>query len=228
MFLRRLLPLPLAAAAALALVPVALASGSACGRTDYSYAGFDSPWRAFGIGARITALSTPHVISGHVAGWVGLGGPGLGPHGSDEWIQVGLSADDVTNNINQIYYEVTWPWAGPIYYPVKNVQPGVAHRVAVLEMAHRSSWWRVWVDGRAVSKPIHLPASHGAWWPEATAESWNGGNTGVCNTYAYRFTNVRIARGPGGAWRGLGRGSRYQDPGYHVEGGPSRFLAASG
>jgi hypothetical protein len=202
-------------------------AAAACGRTAYSYAGFDSRSRAYGVGARIAALSTPQVISGHVAGWVGLGGPGLGPHGSDEWIQVGLSADDVTNNVNQIYYEVTWPSRGPVFFPVATVLPGVTHRLAVLEMAHRRSWWRVWMDGHAVSKPIYLPASHGAWWPEATAESWNGGNSGVCNRYAYRFSNVVTARGPGGAWQRLGRGARYQDPGYRVEGGPTRFLAAS-
>lgn len=225
--MRKLRPLWLlvAATAALAVAPSALAAAT-CARSDYTYAGFDSPWRAFGVGARITAVTSPHVVSGHVAGWVGLGGPGLGPHGGDEWIQVGLSADDVTD-LSTIYYEVMTPWTGARYVPVATVEPGVSHRLAVLEMAHRHSWWRVWMDGRPVSRPIHLPRSHGAWWPQATAESWNGGNRGICNEYAYRFDRVVIAKGPGGAWKRLRRGTRYQDTGYRVKGHPARFLAAS-
>lgn len=232
--MRTLRPLPLlaalgalcaAAAGAVAGVPSARAAAS-CSRSDYTYAGFDAPSRAYGVRARIAALKTPRVVSGHVAGWVGLGGPGLGPNGGDEWIQVGLSADDVTD-VSTIYYEVTTPWAGARYVPLATVEPGVSHRLAVLEMAHHRSWWRVWMDGRPVSAPIHLPKSHGAWWPQATAESWNGGNRGVCNEYAYRFDRVEVARGPGGAWRRLRRGTAYQDRGYRVQGRPARFLAAS-
>jgi hypothetical protein len=210
---------------AFAVAPAALAAS--CARNDYTYAGFDSAWRAHGVGARITAVARPQVVSGHVAGWVGLGGPGLGPDGGDEWIQVGLSADDWSGETSTIYYEVTTPWAGPKYFPVAQVRPGISHRLAVLEMAHRRSWWRVWMDGHPVSTPIHLPGSHGSWWPQATAESWNGGNRGVCNRYAYRFDNVVIARGPGGAWQRLRRGVPFQDRGYRLSGGPTRFLAAS-
>jgi hypothetical protein len=83
------------------------------------------------------------------------------------------------------------------------------------------------MDGRPVSDAIYLPGSHGAWAPQVYAESWNGGNAGVCNHYAYRFDNVVIARGPGGAWKRLVKGARYQDAGYKVSGGPTRFLAAS-
>lgn len=222
----RLLRLLVVAVAVLAVAPSALAAAT-CARSDYTYAGFDSPWRAHGVGARITAAAMPHVLSGHVAGWVGLGGPGLGPNGGDEWIQVGLSADDVTGNVSTIYYEVTTPRKGPRYVPIATVLPGVSHRLAVLEMASRPSWWRVWMDGRPVSGPIHLPRSHGTWWPQATAESWNGGRRGVCNGYAYRFENVVIARAAGGAWKRLRRGQPYQDTGYRVRGRPGRFLAAS-
>ena len=225
MLKRRPLAVTLALLAALAAAPSALAA--ACPRADYSYAGFDSPRRAYGVGARITAAAAPQVVSGHVAGWVGLGGPGLGPNGRDEWIQVGLSADDWSGETSTVYYEVTTPWAGPKYFPVAQVRPGVAHRLAVLEMAERRSWWRVWMDGNAVSAPIHLPGSHAAWWPQATAESWNGGNRGVCNRYAYRFDNVVIARGPGGAWERLERGIPFRDRGYRLKGGSTRFLAAS-
>ena len=63
----------------------------ACGSGGYSYAGLGAPNRAFGISAIVTPLNTFDVLSGHVAGWVGVGGPGEGPGGSDEWLQIGLS-----------------------------------------------------------------------------------------------------------------------------------------
>lgn len=226
MQLRRSILLLPALFAAFALAPSALAAGS-CGRSAYSYAGFDSPWRAYGVGAQIMAAAAPDVVSGHVAGWVGVGGPGLGPGGRDEWLQVGLAGDDLGGDISTVYYEVTTPWSGPKFWPITTVKPGVRHRLAVLEMAHRRSYWRVWMDGRAVTGPIYLPKSHGAWAPQVYAESWNGGNAGVCNRYAYRFDNVVVARGPGGAWKGLRKAARYADAGYRVSGGPARFLASS-
>jgi hypothetical protein len=74
----------------------------------------------------------------------------------------------------------------------------------------------VWVNGKAVTDRIVLPGSHGAWPPVATAESWNGGTTGTCNGFAFRFEQVRVATQPGGAWRSLTRGSVLSAPGYRV------------
>ena len=75
------------ALAAAVLVPAALA----CPK-GYSYAGLYSPTKANGIAATISMLDTPAAVGGsnHVAGWIGVGGPGLGPHGADEWLQVGF------------------------------------------------------------------------------------------------------------------------------------------
>ena len=73
-------------------------------RSTYSYAGITAPDRANGISAALTAVSVPNVVEGHVAGWIGVGGPGLGPGGSDEWIQIGLSAFPESGSI--MYYEV--------------------------------------------------------------------------------------------------------------------------
>jgi hypothetical protein len=70
----------------------------------------------------------------------------------------------------------------------------------VLEVAHHTDWWRVWVDGHAASKPYHLPGSHGAWRGIATAESWGGG-VRACNLYSYRFNRVAVAQRPGGNWK---------------------------
>lgn len=185
-----------------------------CGVSGYSYAGFAGPARAHGVAAWVTALSSPQVESGHVAAWVGVGGPGLGPGGSDEWIQVGLSA--VPGSGNKLYYEVARPWQKPQYVEIDaGVAPGKRHRVAVLELARRRNWWRVWVNGTAVSRPVFLPRSAGAWEPIAAAESWDGG-VPACNEYAYRLEDVVVATEPGGSWRALSGGHRFQDPGYRA------------
>jgi hypothetical protein len=106
---------------------------------------------------------------------------------------------------------------------------GASHRFAVLEIAGRPSWWRVWLDGKPASPPIHLPGSHDAWYPQAVAENWNGG-TGACNTYSYRLSDVSLAAKDGGEWRPMRASYLYQDPGYHVVSistTPRSFLAAS-
>src|SRR5262245_13082062 len=56
-------------------------AGITCAR-GYSYAGYQSSTVAYGISARITVLQPPRVSAGHVAAWIGVGGPGLGRGGS--------------------------------------------------------------------------------------------------------------------------------------------------
>ena len=96
-------------------------------------------------------------------------------------------------------------------------------------MNRRDDWWRVWVDGQPVSPPIHLPGSHAAWYPQAVAENWNGG-TGACNTYSYRFTNVRSRTRTAACGARSSQSYTFQDPGYHVvpiSTTPRTFVAAS-
>jgi hypothetical protein len=183
------------------------ASGAfACGKGGYTYAGLAAPSRAFGIGATITPLPAFNVMSGHVAGWVGVGGPRQGPGGTDEWLQVGFSGFPQLTGSN-IYYELVLPNGQPTYHQVAaNLPFGKPARVAVLEMHKRPSYWRVWVNGSPASKPIRLPGSHGRWAPIATAESWDGGTGGSCNGFLYRFNRVSIARAPGGSWQQLSGG----------------------
>jgi hypothetical protein len=189
----------LAAVAAFCAAPAALA----CGSDGYSYAGLASPTKAHGVAARLTAIGGAHVADGHVAGWVGVGGPGEGPNGADEWIQVGFSGFAGSPNSN-VYYEVTRAGSAPKYFEVEHdLQPGTTRRVAVLEVGGRPNAWRVWVDGKPVSKVIYLPASHGAWRGVATAESWTTSKRLACNAFGYRFDDIRIAQHAGGAWRTL-------------------------
>jgi hypothetical protein len=194
---------------------------AACGWSGYSYAGVQSLVPAHGVSARLTAVSVPRVQSGHVAAWVGVGGAGLGRNGADEWLQVGLSAYPGTRT--ELYYELAQPGSTPAYHVLDaSVAAGTIHRVAVLEMRGRPDVWRAWVDGSAVSPPLYLPGSHGAWRPVATAETWDGGRP-ACNGYGYRFDEVRVATRAGGAWIPLSNGRWLESPGYRVR---SRTAAA--
>ena len=189
-----------AAAAAFAVAPAALA----CRSSGYTYAGLASASKSYGVGAKLTAIGAPTVFSdGHVAGWVGVGGPGEGPNGTDEWIQVGFSGFAGSPN-SDLYYEVTRAGSAPEYHQVEHgLAPGTSRRVAVLEVAGQPNAWRVWVDGRPVSDAIDLPGSHGAWRGIATAESWSDTATAACNSFGYRFDDVEIAQTAGGGWSTL-------------------------
>jgi hypothetical protein len=188
-----------------ATLPIGASAGTAaaCSGGPYVYAGVAGQLRVSGVGATITPTSSAFdVRAGHVAGWVGVGGPGEGPNGSDEWIQVGFSAfPDWLGS--DLYYEVARPGSAPAYSRVRSsVEPGKPVRVSVAEVRGRRDWWRVWVGGRPASKPIHLPQSDHRWRPVATAESWDAG-VDVCNAFAYRFDGLRVALAPGGLWQPL-------------------------
>ena len=204
-------------------------NSSACGAKEFAYAGLQAENTAHGVSASIAPLALPTVSDGHVGGWIGVGGTQEGPGGTAEWLQVGLASFAPTNTIH-LYYEVTVGKKGPLYHELEaDVQPGEKHKLAVLEMRKRNSWWRVWVDNKPVTKPIHLPASHGKWYPQALAENWNGG-TGTCNTYAYRFSDVKLAKTNGGVWLSLKHRYLFEDAGYQVVQNsrvPSNFVATS-
>jgi hypothetical protein len=202
---------------------------NACGASTYSYAGLQGLTKAHGVGATLIALETPEVSAGHVGAWIGVGGVDAGPHGAAEWLQVGYSAFP-SDRTSRIYYEVMVAGSAPKYVELDSeVRPGERHKFKVLETAGRKGWWRVWLDGKAVTAPIHLPGSHGSWYPEAEAESWNGG-VRACNALRYRFSNVKLAHAPGGDWRPLKRSVSFHDAGYglvQLSRVPRSFLATS-
>jgi hypothetical protein len=145
------------------------------------------------------------VLHGHVAAYVGVGGPGLGPGGSSEWLQTGLSRFRGVAG-NDVYYEVALPNRQPVYHQVLGGLPaGKAVDVEVREVPGRANWWRVWLNGSAVSQPIRLPDSADRWRPVATAEGWDGGTGGACNTFLYHFSRIEVARRAGGGWHPLSR-----------------------
>ena len=116
-----------------------------------------------------------------------------------------------------VYAEITRAGREPEFLPVlENVAVGESHRVAVLEVAGKPNVWRVWVDGKPVTKPLLLPGSTKRWRPIATAESWNGGNAS-CNSFSFRFDGVSVASVGGGGWQAFVPGFTFQDKGFAVK-----------
>jgi hypothetical protein len=200
-------------AAATTVADAAPKAGKGCW-SGYSYAGVQSPSSQFGVSATISLLGAPTVTNGHVAAWVGVGGAGLGPGGTDEWVQVGVAHDAGKGDV--LYYEVKRPGDTTAQFvSLGAVAPRETHKVAVVERAGQRDAWRVWVDGQRVSPPLVLPGSHGAFAPVATAESWDGGAQ-VCNRYAFDFTDLAVATQPGGSWAPFQPTRVLRDPAYQL------------
>jgi len=164
--------------------------GPSAGVGTYSYGGAASRSAAGGVAATVTLVDVEHVRSGHVAAWVGVGGPGLGPGGSDAWIQVGVNGFPGGSTGN-LYLEIK----RGAFYRYAHLADGVAlgdrHRIAVLEDPSRPGWWRASVDGVSAGAPVRLPGSHGRWPAQIVAESWLESSTG-CNGFAFRFSEVAV------------------------------------
>jgi hypothetical protein len=216
-----------AALAVVAAVTPALAHAAAsCGPRGYAYAGLQARRTAFGVSATLTAAAAPLVQSGHVAGWVGVGAPGEGPHDTDEWLQIGLNT--IAGQPAKLYYETAQPWGIRYAELASDIPASRRYQVAVLEMAHRPDVWRVWVNGRPASEPIWLPQSHGTLTAMAIAESWDGGLP-ACNRYEYSFGHVSLAGAPGGSWTRFRRAAAtvMQDPGSRVVPAVNGFVAVT-
>jgi hypothetical protein len=197
-----------ALAAAWLVVPVA-------GATGYTYAGLVGKKGPLGISATVTALEAPAVQRGHVAAWVGVGGPNEGPDGTAEWLQVGLNSGRGTGN--HLYYEYARPGTAVTYVQLAATVPiGDAVRVAVLKCAVGRDLWRVWVDGRPASDPISLPGSAGRLTPVATAENYDGDTAGAVNTFSYSLAGIKIATTAGGVWRPFTTAQLRQDGGVRM------------
>jgi hypothetical protein len=209
-----------------ALAAAVLATVAAACPKGYSYAGLYSDAKASGIAATISMLDEPAVAGSksHVAGWVGVGGPGLGPNGEDEWLQVGLATFGDSSD-GRLYYELARPGSRPRYTELASgIRPGQKLRVAVLELPFAPGSWIV-ISPAGVAGPFHLPRSHSAWQPIATAESY--AETTRCNRDAYHFGRLELAR-PDGSWRTMRRATTLQDPGWRLRRhGTSAFSATA-
>jgi hypothetical protein len=193
----------------------------ACAK-GYTYAGVYAQQPTSGIATSLSMLSTPNVDGGHVAAWVGVGGPGLGPNGTDEWLQVGLASFD--SPVGRLYYELAEPGKNPRFVELASgIQPGEVVRVAVMELPYAPSSWVV-ITPKGIAGPFYLPRSHRRWEPVATAESWASGGS-LCNRYSYRFDGVEVAQS-GGVWNRLRRSVTLVDPGWRVRRSSSSSFTA--
>jgi hypothetical protein len=209
------------------LAPSAAASPIARTRScpaGYRYAGVYTTKPVAGVAASLTMLAKPSVAAGHVAGWVGVGGAGLGPGGTDEWLQVGFASFDRPDG--RLYYELALPHQQPKFVELASgIQPGQEIRVAVLELPFHPNQWVV-VTPQGIAGPFELPRSHRRWSPTATGESWARSGAPVCNSYDYRFHDVQLDAN--GDWQALAHASVLQDSGWVVQReSPSTFVARS-
>ncbi|HEY2436800.1 MAG TPA: hypothetical protein VGH93_06435 [Solirubrobacteraceae bacterium] len=199
------------AAAAVSLVgPPRAAEGVGA----YSYGGAASRSPVAGVTAVVALLGVPHVRSGHVAGWVGVGGPGLGPGGADEWIQLGVSAFAGATT-GTLYLEVERGAAYRYSSLAAGVAVGDRHRLAVSESPAREGWWQPAVDGSPVGPSVHLPGSHGNWPGQIVAESWSP-ESAACNGFAFSFTSLAVAGSGRTALTALSRPLVFADKGIDV------------
>jgi hypothetical protein len=194
---------------------VADACGQGAASSRYAYAGEQATIAAHGVRATITPLVAAPVTSGHVAAWVGVGGFQSGPRGADVWLQAGVAS--LPDEPFLLYAEVMRAGAAtPSFMELQtDVEVGESHRLAVLEIRGRANWWRIWLDGRAATKPMHLAGSSGSWQPVATAESQTTGGE-ACPVFAFRFASVQVAAALGGSWQVFAHGRRLLDGGYRL------------
>ena len=222
MSLRRL---SVALASALAAACLAApATAAVCGARESTHSGVQAQRKAHGVAGRLTLTAPADVRAGHVAAWVGVGFVDGGPGGTRQWLQIGVNATPGSDF--RLYYE--FARLGHVEYrSLRPVVPvGATLRLAVLEIRRRPNWWRVWLNGKPVSEPIFLPQSHGAWEPQVTAESWTE-TAGTCNRYAFRFSDLKVATRPGGAWRDLSRAYSIGDARHPVTRVRNGFVAVT-
>lgn len=201
-------------------VPPRSEAGVAC-VSSYSYAGLAHGAPGQAVRATLTPLARPQVHWGHVAAWIGVGGPKMGANGTDAWIQVGFSG--FYGGVTKLYYEVARPGSAPRYFEVDGAPViGEPRTLEVAELPGQPSWWQVSVDGTPVGEPVRLPGSHSRWAPTATAESWNAGQ-GRCNWFLYRFDGVAVKTGYG--WKPLTPGTVLRSRGYTVDRRAGGFTA---
>ena len=177
----------------------------------FSYAGLQGDRTARGVSATLASTVAPSVSDGHVGGWIGLGGTSTGPGGTAEWLQTGLAAFPGDQTM-QMYYEVTLAGSKPRYVELDSTSRPAS---ATTSPCSRCCTVRRGGEcGSTVSREPadHLAGSNASWYPQAVAESWNGGNA-ACNGYAYRFTNVTLATADGGKWRPLQSSYEFHDAG---------------
>jgi hypothetical protein len=184
---------------------------ASCTPKAFAYAGLFSNVPGQGIETVVTTMAAAQVPSGHVAGWIGVGGPDAGPGGQAEWLQTGVNTR--AGGGTELYAEITQPGVLTKYVRLAaEVAPGSSYHLAVAQVPGKPNVWHVLLNGKPATGRIYLPGSS-RFAPMAMSESWNGG-TPSCNGFNYRFDHLRIRTN--GSWRALTNASVLSDSGYKV------------
>ena len=134
-----------------------------------------------------------------MAAWVGVGGRGEAPGGTNAWLQAGLAT--YRGGGSRLYYELMLPGGRRYVELARGVRPGTRFTVSVLEVA--AGTWQVAVDGQAVSPAFALPLSSSGLPAIVTAESWATASQ-ACNRYAFGFAGPTYL-GADGDWHSFAR-----------------------
>jgi hypothetical protein len=201
----------LALAAALAAAfsfPGLARADTACDTAGYAYAGVRTAKAVRGIRAVVTPLEVPQTASGPVTASLAVGRATVA--GKRGMLRAGLLA--APGEQNRLYYEILTA-AGWQVYVGRYVEPGVHHRVAIVEMAGYPGKWRVWFDGRPATRGIRLTSGRFGRAAVAAADTALDGS-GQCSDFRYRFARVAVLRG--GTWRQSVPTRVIADPGFAV------------
>ena len=110
---------------------------------------------------------------------------------------------------------------------LQTVNRAEQHSFVIYEQAAHPDTWRVVVDGVKTGDPISLPESHSRFQGIATAESWDGGTQGNCNSYAVGFSGLAVRTQFAGTWQAFDLARVLHDPAYLLTLRASGFVASS-
>ena len=154
----------------------------------------------------------PSVDVGHVAGWVGVGGPGQGADGEDAWIQAGIASMPGMDPV--IYAEITQGSGAPEFIPIEQGvafgRPPQARRPRDVGPAGLVA--RV---GRRPGRDrprAACTAPRGAGRRSPPPRAGTPGRP-TCNEFGFRFERVSVSYGGGGSWRPFVPGHRFLNGG---------------
>jgi hypothetical protein len=195
----------LVAAVAAACVFAAPSLGASTCPEGVGRAGILDSSKVRAVKALLTPLAAPEVVDGYATAWVGVGGT--------QRIRVGLRSS-ATSKRSRLFYEVRRTGSPKLVLLDGWVEPGQRVAVKVRRVRHHPGFWQVYVNQRALSKPLFF-RHRNRLRPGAAVESWNGGPSN-CNHFAFGFGSVETQKRSKSRWKAMHGPRIVEDPGYEV------------
>ncbi len=183
----------------------------------YNYAGVKDKETPDGFGATITETASPDVSDGHVAGWIGFGAEGLGPGGTNEWLQAGIERT-AGQPVSQLYYEIALPHHAPVHTFLGQAALDSPETFQFTRLSVKPEEWVLSVNGRRRGPVFKMTAGHQPWRVDFMGESWRHYTVG-CNSFEYKYKNMTVRQTMSGGWHAPAQAETYTRGGqdYSVE-----------